>query len=308
MSSNATGLHLVSPCTTSPALADVVFVHGLGGASHDTWRYGKEGDDDHFFWPEELGGELPGCNVWTVGYEAGVTQLGKPGMFIGQRAGSLATQMKNNGLGSRPIIFVTHSMGGLIVKALVCDRPSGEFEELIGNIRGIVFCGTPHSGSAFASAANVLGNFLKVPKIQKHVKEMCRDEVPLNQMHDRFRAWHKSNPIAIQTYAESRRIFGNGILGRLIDLGQVVPRTSANTGLGDSPFDVDADHLELVKPHRGDKPLHDTVYLGVLRFIHAVLATTTIDPAEEGTPSLATILQLFDSVKVEITFSKLREP
>jgi pimeloyl-ACP methyl ester carboxylesterase len=279
MSSNHTGLHEIYQPASGSAVADVVFVHGLGGASHDTWRHGKDGDADHFFWPAVLGEELGECNVWTFGYDAQITRLGKPGIIIGQRAGNIATQMKNLGLGSLPVIFICHSMGGLVVKSLVCDRPEGEHAGLIEKIRGIVFCGTPHSGSAFANAAGVLGNFLNVAKIQKHVKEMRRDEVPLNLMHDRFRAWHKKHPIAIQTYAESRSMFRNGWFGKLVDLGQVVPRTSANTGLGDSPVDVDADHIDLVKPHPGNKPLFDTVFLGVRGFVRETLVPMHAPPS-----------------------------
>ena len=308
MKANPTGLHAISQPAAGTVLADIVFVHGLGGAAFDTWLHGREGQADHFLWPEELGKELPGCNVWTFGYDAGITRLGRPGMMIGQRAGNLATQMKNNGIGSRPIVFVTHSMGGLIVKALVCDRPAGEFEDMIGNVRAIVFCGTPHSGSAFASAAGVLGKFLRVARIQKHVEEMRRDEVALNLMHDRFRAWHKSRPIAIQTYAESRSMFGNRLFGRLIDLGQVVPRASANTGCGDSPVDVDADHLALVKPHPGDKPLHDTVFLGVMSFICQALETTSGPPNAPAGLSLADFFKLFESVHVTISISPIRQP
>ncbi|MFN0130725.1 MAG: esterase/lipase family protein [Verrucomicrobiales bacterium] len=308
MCANATGLHQIPRPTQDRATADIVFVHGLGGASHDTWRHGKESDPDHFFWPEALAAELSGCHVWTFGYDAGITQLGSPGMRIGQRAGSLAIQMKNRGLGSRPVIFVTHSMGGLVIKSLICDRPEGECAELIGNIRGIVFCGTPHSGSAFASAAEVLGNFLKVAKTQKHVEEMCRDDVALNQMHDRFRAWHHTHPLAIQTYAESRSLFTKSLLGRWIDLGLVVPRPSANTGLGDSPVDVDADHIELVKPHPGNKPLYDTVYLGVLWFIRQILDLSREPQKQPKDVDLADFFRLFESVQVTILISPTRTP
>lgn len=302
---NANGLHLISSPQSSNAMADIVFVHGLGGKFHDTWRHGREGDDDHFFWPEELGKELAECNVWTFGYDAGITRLGQPGMIIGQRAGNMATQMENNGLGCRPIIFVTHSMGGLVVKALVCDRPAGQFEKLISHVRGIVFCGTPHAGSAFASAASVLGSFLNVAGIQNHVKEMARDQEPLNQMHDRFFGWHRKTSIAIQTYAESRSMFRNNLFGKLIDLGQVVPLTSANTGLGDSPVDVDADHLDLVKPDPGNKPLFDTVFLGVRRFIQETLAPPPAPLTPLPTISLADLFKVYDSVQTTISITPI---
>jgi triacylglycerol esterase/lipase EstA (alpha/beta hydrolase family) len=140
-----------------------VFVHGLGGASHATWRHGKEGKAGHFFWPEELGKELPDCGIWTVGYPAGFTALGKPGMIIEKRAGNLSQKLSNAGLGARPLLFITHSMGGLVVKSLIVGSQTLadlDRKRIVSVIRGIVFCATPHRGSAFADAAGVLGRVL----------------------------------------------------------------------------------------------------------------------------------------------------
>src|SRR5208283_4000783 len=112
MTPDSEGLHFITGPEKTKRQADIVFVHGLGGGSHSTRRNGKEGKAGHFFWPEELGKDLPQCGIWSIGYPAGFTGLGKLGMLIEQRAGNVAFKLGKAGLGSRPIVFVTHSMGG----------------------------------------------------------------------------------------------------------------------------------------------------------------------------------------------------
>ena len=117
------GLHEIANTSSPDRVADIVFVHGLGGSSHATWRHGKEDGDDHFFWPEELGKELPACGVWSVGYEAGIIPwFGADGLPIEDRRINLAHKLTVKHIGNRPVIFITHSMGGLMVKALRITR------------------------------------------------------------------------------------------------------------------------------------------------------------------------------------------
>jgi triacylglycerol esterase/lipase EstA (alpha/beta hydrolase family) len=166
-------LHGIANTTKQDRRADIVFVHGLRGASHSTWRHGKEGKPGHFFWPEELGKDLPNYRVWSVGYPAELTELRDPGMTIENISGNISLKLANDGLGDRPIFFVAHSMGGLVVKSLIVRSqtlPDKERKRIVSMVRGIVFCGTPHRGSAFADAAVVLGKFFGGSP--SHVSEM----------------------------------------------------------------------------------------------------------------------------------------
>ncbi len=194
MTPESEGRHEIANPTARDRTADIVFVHGRGGDSHSTWRHGKEGTGGHFFWPEELGKDLPHCGIWTVGYPAGFTALGKPGMIIEKRAGNLSQKLANVGLGARPLLFVTHSMGGLVVKSLIVGSQTladADRKRLVSVIRGIVFCATPHRGSALADAAGVLGTFFGGS--QDHVDEMRANAEPLDILHDQFIEWHRTH-------------------------------------------------------------------------------------------------------------------
>jgi hypothetical protein len=191
-------------------------------------------------------------------------------MIIEKRAGNLSQKLANAGLGDRSIIFVTHSMGGLVVKSLIVDsqiHADLDRKKLANAVRGIVFCATPHRGSNFADAADLLGRFFG--GAQAHVLEMRANAEPIDFLHEQFIEWHRHHPIPIDSYAENVALLQRRWFFRTVPLGLVVPRASANTGIaGHTVRDVDEDHLSIVKPRNQQ---HD-VYAGVLRFIRSALS------------------------------------
>jgi len=62
---------------------------------------------------------------------------------------------------NRPLIFVAHSLGGLVVANAMIDAASNSYQSLSACIRGIAFIGTPHKGSAKAKWAEVGRQILK---------------------------------------------------------------------------------------------------------------------------------------------------
>ncbi|MBB5032752.1 esterase/lipase family protein [Prosthecobacter vanneervenii] len=304
MKLDSDGVHQIANTDRGDRVADIIFVHGLGGKSHSTWRTGKPGARDHFFWPEELAKAMPQCGVWSVGYSAGFTELGRPGMIIEKRALNLVQQLSLKGIGTRPSIFITHSMGGLLIKSLiVASAWAGDnyHKQLVKSIRGIIFCGTPHRGSALASVADYLG------VTQKHVKQMRGNTDELDLVHDRFISWYRENPIAIESYAEAHALYRQTFFGRLFPRLLVVPRTSANPNIGNI-HDVDADHLTLVKPSLGS-----IVYEGTLRFINEIISAIpkseiaplshdSLDQVIPSTPLLK--LSTFDSFSSDLVIER----
>lgn len=73
MRSNPLGFNVVFNPDPSAVVADIVFVHGLGGTSHDTWYDSKS----QVCWPvdflhEDLG---PICRIVMYGYDAKITKI-----------------------------------------------------------------------------------------------------------------------------------------------------------------------------------------------------------------------------------------
>ncbi|OWY43833.1 hypothetical protein AA0119_g7283 [Alternaria tenuissima] len=146
-------------------LLDIIFVHGLTGGRETTWTHkGKK----QTLWPRDLLPEdIPRARIITFGYDADVASFGL------SVAGSNRLRDHGNNLASdvatfrektdtptkRPIIFVAHSLGGLVVEqALIISR--GSPEDYLGAILeatyGIIFMGTPHMGADKARWLNTL--------------------------------------------------------------------------------------------------------------------------------------------------------
>ncbi|KAK3985643.1 hypothetical protein QBC44DRAFT_274798 [Cladorrhinum sp. PSN332] len=149
--------------------ADIVLVHGLNGNPLKTWTSPKNG----VYWPTDL---LPAAlkneyaNVLVYGYNADVYSTKKDRSpsdnFIHQHAQSLITSLthhrKSSGTDRLPLIWVAHSLGGILVKrALLYSNDvrahhQEDFRSIFVSTYGIIFLGTPHNGSDIAIWGRVL--------------------------------------------------------------------------------------------------------------------------------------------------------
>ena len=123
-SSDPLGLTLIYEPKSSPSI-DIIFVHGLGGTSRQTWFRNKNPD---LFWPHKwlpIEPEIQTARILSFGYNANFSTTGPPSLasisdfakdlLYGMNFGK-DDAMKELGIGKRPVIFVVHSMGGLVVK------------------------------------------------------------------------------------------------------------------------------------------------------------------------------------------------
>jgi protein SERAC1 len=132
-------LHRVS--VSEGPQTDIVFVHGLTGSATTTWSLESGA---RTLWPRWLS---PFGDVWILDYPADLFWWAGSGasMPLPERARSVLDLLVNYGIGNRPLIFITHSLGGLLVKAMLRAAQgfkNPEWEHLFGNTKGVAFLAT----------------------------------------------------------------------------------------------------------------------------------------------------------------------
>lgn len=139
---------------------DICFIHGLTGNRDTTWTAPGESES----WPKLLlPVKLPNARLLTYGYDAYVLRKSVASMNrLIDHAKNLLNDLTDNreveDAVSRPLIFVVHSIGGLVCKEAVQqsrDNPDLHRQDLFKSVKGIVFMGTPHQGSWMASWAGI---------------------------------------------------------------------------------------------------------------------------------------------------------
>ncbi|KPM37648.1 hypothetical protein AK830_g8940 [Neonectria ditissima] len=156
--------------TEQPELIDLVFVHGLGGNLRTTWKV--EGTAEPWFSkPEFLGSLDHSVRVLSFGYNA--NRFGDvANTRIIHHANALLRNLVLKRLDNpnRPIIFIAHSLGGLVVKrAILLCATNNDWSAIKNSTKSIIFMGTPHMGSEKAEDLVVVQKLASLIKFQSPV-------------------------------------------------------------------------------------------------------------------------------------------
>ncbi|KAI9828117.1 MAG: hypothetical protein M1832_003644 [Thelocarpon impressellum] len=233
---------LVDP---ADANVDIVAVHGLNPKgfelhAEDTWT--KEGK----LWLKDfLPARLPRARILLYGYNASVA-FGSSAAGVKEQAETLLETLHSNRelLPLRPIVWVCHSLGGIVVKrALVSAKLNSTYRPTCSATRGIAFFGTPHNGGRHAKlgdvaayiARGVLGN--PPNTLMAALKE---DSLVGDYLRDDFR--HQVEDYHVLSFYETRPYSWS--------LGLIVDKKSATLGLSgarEKQIAVDTHHSDICK-------------------------------------------------------------
>jgi HEAT repeat protein/pimeloyl-ACP methyl ester carboxylesterase len=255
---------------------DVVFIHGLNGNAYTTWQ--PRGQPEQF-WPSWLGEDLSDVGIWSVGYPANAFFEWGSTMRWVDRAVNILHLLDVYDVGTnRPVVFITHSMGGTLMKEMlrkVDDGSVRESEALTEHTKGVVFLSTPHSGSTLAKFMYSL----KVLLPSDNVRELRPNEPRLRELD----SWYRNNVaklrIKTRVYCERRKMFG---------AIEVVDPTSSDPCLeGVTPYPQDEDHRTISKLER-TSPLYE----GIKKFVDDCLKPSgNVGDSKASVPSLSSEVQ-----------------
>ncbi|KAK8137877.1 Protein SERAC1, partial [Apiospora sp. TS-2023a] len=261
--------------THPDAKVDVVLVHGLNGDPQRTWTAKND-----VFWPTDL---LPHslrntrANILVYGYNADVYSK-KHGVnpsdnFIFMHAQTLVTSLthyrKDEQSSNNPIIWVCHSLGGILVKrALLYSNDlrasqHEDYRQIFVSTFGIIFLGTPHVGSDMGSWAVMLQGMSDavVPKAFWHsesvlLKTLKRDNETLQNINNHFLDVYQRFKILMAHENHKTDLKGTKML--------VVDAQSASPQLpGVTYFAIEATHSGMCKFESRNAPGYRTVAITI---------------------------------------------
>ncbi|EPE29406.1 P-loop containing nucleoside triphosphate hydrolase [Glarea lozoyensis ATCC 20868] len=270
---NSTGFsHIFDP---GDAVVDIIFVHGLQGHPEQTWTYQPQllkkrfslsstsrltfGNQQNVFWPYDLlahEDSFAKARILTWGYDSKVITefFGTSNQHnISQHGNDLmiALQQERKHNPSRPLIFVAHSLGGILVKvALDSSKRSvhqPQYLPIYTSTKAILFLGTPHGGSTSTSwgllASNLTKFALQSPS-EKVLKGLNANSELLENLRKVFLQMLEDNKFMIHSFFETKPM--SGLYG-LQD--RVVPYESALVGHARQEIvrGINGNHSEICK-------------------------------------------------------------
>lgn len=241
------GVEVLHDCPD--AIVDICFVHGLTGNRISTWTaHGQTAP-----WPKTLlPDKIRRARILTYGYDAYIVSKSVAGSNrLIDHAMNLVTDLTTDRTGchasSRPLIFVAHSLGGLVCKEAILlsrNNPERRRRDIFIHLKGIIFMGTPHKGLWMADWANIpasaLGLFKSTNKSLLQILE-TNDQL-LESIQVRFLALVREQREAGRQL-EVRCFFEELPLSAV---GKVVSKESA-TFDGYDPITIHANHRDMVK-------------------------------------------------------------
>ncbi|SCO78520.1 uncharacterized protein FRV6_02733 [Fusarium oxysporum] len=223
------------------ATIDICFVHGLTANGQPKP------------WPETLlPPKLSRSRILTYGYDAYIVRksvASTNGLMdhATNLLNDLTTDRAGSNASSRPLVFVTHSLGGLVCKeAVLLSRNNTEphLRSIFNCIKGIIFMGTPHRGSWMADWAKIPASALgRVKSTNKSLLKILEtDDRYLQSVQDRFwsmvREQQKAgSDLEVTCFFEELPFPG---------IGQVVSKDSA-TLESYNAISIHANHSNMVK-------------------------------------------------------------
>ncbi|ERF71804.1 hypothetical protein EPUS_01719 [Endocarpon pusillum Z07020] len=228
MSNSKSFLHRIYPIDTNDTEGevDIIAVHGLDPLNNplhatETWTAAN----GNLWLKDFLPLRQPRIRVFLYGYNSSAV-FGASITGVNGAAENLLNylrlerQLDQN----RPIVWVSHSLGGLVVKkAIINAYVSGDYYKSIHDAtRGVIFFGTPHRGGNFATLGDRMAQICRVVtgNVRNNIMETLRkDSMFAGDINKDFARRAAALELRVVNFIENLPIARH--------LGLVVPQSSA---------------------------------------------------------------------------------
>ncbi|OAF56656.2 hypothetical protein VC83_07280 [Pseudogymnoascus destructans] len=232
-------------------------------------KIGSEDGHEHrtheVFWPLDLlPGDCSNARILTWGYDSKVSHY-----FSGPASQSNITAHAKNllaalricrlGSQQRSLIFVAHSLGGIIVKDVLRRAATDtefDMKDIYASTEAILFLGTPHRGSGKAEIAEVLRKIVSVSGFDttnQNIRSLQIDSTELELIHELFMRLYGQNDrhFKVLTFQEAKGVTGISYLK--MNERVVEPFSSSLTGTEPTQT-INANHMSMCRyPSRDDE-------------------------------------------------------
>jgi tetratricopeptide (TPR) repeat protein len=256
--------------------ATAIFFHGLGGDARATWQPIYTKKNEASLWLAWLAQDIEGLSVYSVGYEAALSDWHGSAMELSDRAANaLNLLLARPDLGMGELILAGHSLGGLVIKQLLrkaADAATDRAEALsfMDRVRKVAFLATPHAGADLAGWGGLLRGLVR-PSSAAH--SLLRNDSHLRDLNLWYRRWAREHKIdhLILTETKTTSMFG-----------MIVKPHAGDPGLASDPIPIDSDHITIVKPANRESE----IYQLVRNFIERPVSHGEIDAVKDDTQAI----------------------
>ncbi|KFA66678.1 hypothetical protein S40285_09198 [Stachybotrys chlorohalonatus IBT 40285] len=263
--------------------ADIIFIHGLGGTSRNTWTKSKDPD---CFWPLTflaLEPDLCLARILTFGYNAAL-----------RKAGNISTSMLDF---AKDLLFdlkyaTDEQKGDLHMgNAYMQGQHDPDYAHIIKAVTAITFLATPHRGTNFAQTLNRILQTTVVSNSKQYIAELGRNSLSLQKLNEQFR--HIAPKLQVVSFYETRPT----PIGLKNTRLMILEKDSSVLGYpGETSKALDADHNGVCKY---DSP-NDPNYIAVRNILKSIVSKIV---SAKNPPKKTTVLNRRNSMDLKVVLS-----
>ncbi|KAI1205929.1 uncharacterized protein F4807DRAFT_440997 [Annulohypoxylon truncatum] len=250
---------------SDPAV-DIVAVHGLNPLDKESHAEATWTSGDRLWLRDFLPKRARGARIMLFGYNANVAfQTAAAG--VREQAENLLNQLYRHRTEDpdRPLIFICHSLGGILVKrALVLSKADETYEMIWRSTFGIAFFGTPHKGGNHAGMGDVVAKIARSMSGNPNntfMGALKKGSLFLDTVTDDFRQLLED--FQILSFYETQPL---GYLGIIVDQSSAV---LGLPGTREKQLGLEADHRNICKFNSEEDPRYQQVADNIIDMINA---------------------------------------